>query len=757
MHNLPKLFLTSFIVLAFGLGFDAFGQRRKPSSAPKRPARVIVSANVEKPLSPEKKARLDAFEKAWATIDRYYFDSKFNNLNWAAIKIEFERKVRAARDDETVHDLIEQMIKRLPVSHLYIIRPEVFEEIEFAKETARGNAGRRDDKPEDDDDDIEDDDEDAEEMLRSYGPNIEVRLLDRKFVVFRVAAGSSVETLGIRPGFILESVDDVALLTLLQRIERLKKNAAMIRRQLPQLIVDELLNGEQDSEVKLSFRNENDELVEHTVKRELINSDAVSMGRDIPESQLIYIDRSIDDDIGYVYFNTFALQTIEKFCSSIDKFKDKKAIVIDLRGNVGGLIDVSIALAGMLSREPMPFGTALYRHGNEEIFARPKAKRYLGRVAVLTDEMTVSAAEMLASAIQDSTRGRLYGSRTAGETLPSIAVELATGARLIYPIANFRSASGKFLEGVGVAPDRVVPLSRDALLKGSDPQLDAALAGLRTPEPKKTTQANGEQRPETGSLSAFPATPRSDGAPPPPPPPPAPRPMGTGRVASIVSVPEPSRSLDQKAVEIIRESERSVGGVEEYEKIKTYEMLGIVTVNSMGATQVSDYRTYRDGSNRLLTVTGSDYSGERRVLREKGRMVISSDMGLEEEIAVSTPVEDVDFLAQIIRMMRPDNFSKLNYLGIFDRDKRKVHLIDGTLKTGPSVAIYFDVETKLFAGYQYTAGGLSFSDYRKIGNVMFPYTISSGEIVNIQLSTIRLNEDLDPKIFEPKLNCYDRP
>jgi carboxyl-terminal processing protease len=86
--------------------------------------------------------------------------------------------------------------------------------------------------------------------------------------------------------------------------------------------------------------------------------------------------------------------------------------------------------------------------------------------------------------MQELGRAVVVGERTAGAALPSIFQKLPTGALFQYAVADFRTPKGTLIEGRGVAPDIEVRLTRRALLKGRDPQLDAAIEQIN----KQSTQ-----------------------------------------------------------------------------------------------------------------------------------------------------------------------------------------------------------------------------------------------------------------------------
>jgi C-terminal processing protease CtpA/Prc len=194
------------------------------------------------------------------------------------------------------------------------------------------------------------------------------------------------------------------------------------------------------------------------------------------------------------------------------------AIVIDLRGNEGGSVDLAYRLGQHLLAAAVPAGYFVIRRGYDErgmraavaldtatVPALPTdgsvtgamlagavdaaggaamlyvggglARPYTGRVAVLTDRETGSAAEAVAAILRETRGAVTVGERTAGAMLSSVDVMVAPGWRLRYPAMDYRTAAGLRVEGDGVAPDvPVPPADRAALLR-------AAAQALRVPSP----------------------------------------------------------------------------------------------------------------------------------------------------------------------------------------------------------------------------------------------------------------------------------
>ena len=146
-------------------------------------------------------------------------------------------------------------------------------------------------------------------------------------------------------------------------------------------------------------------------------------------------------------------------------------------------------VAGHLFAEPGLLGRMKTRTADLEFNANPRlvtpdgvrVEPYKGPVALLVDELTASASECFAGALQSLGRARVFGRQTLGQALPALTRRLTNGDVLMYVVGDFVTATGQRLEGTGVRPDEVVPLSLSELRAGKDATLDAALRWLDQP------------------------------------------------------------------------------------------------------------------------------------------------------------------------------------------------------------------------------------------------------------------------------------
>ncbi len=193
--------------------------------------------------------------------------------------------------------------------------------------------------------------------------------------------------------------------------------------------------------------------------------------------------------VGFIGFNVWMTAIDAPVAAGIDRFRDAQGLVIDLRGNPGGLAVMMSGVAGHLVAEPVLLGRMQTRQGELEFRANPRLATpdgrrvppYTGKVAILVDELTGSTSECFAGALQDLGRARVFGRRTMGEALPSLTKRLASGDVLMYVIGNFVTTAGRPLEGEGVIPDEHVdrvPLRGPGPSAGRDETLHAALRWL---------------------------------------------------------------------------------------------------------------------------------------------------------------------------------------------------------------------------------------------------------------------------------------
>ena len=146
---------------------------------------------------------------------------------------------------------------------------------------------------------------------------------------------------------------------------------------------------------------------------------------------------------------------------------------------------MAMGMAGwFLDKPDQLLGTLTMRDTILKFVVNPRAYTFSGPLAILVDGASASTSEILAGGLKDLGRARIFGTRTAAAALPSVFEMLPNGDGFQYAIANYISEGGKPLEALGVTPDVEAPLTREALLAGKDPALDAAIAWIKNQKPE---------------------------------------------------------------------------------------------------------------------------------------------------------------------------------------------------------------------------------------------------------------------------------
>ncbi|MEZ4318637.1 MAG: S41 family peptidase [Myxococcota bacterium] len=302
-------------------------------------------------------------------------------------------------------------------------------------------------------------------------------LLDDRLVVWRVTPGSPADVAGIRPGAVVSAIDG-------QLVEPVR--AALFEHQ-DATVAAVLLQRWARSRV--------DGRLGETVALEL-DSGPVSVGRTaegvfiapalgiVPPMASVWAERVVpvgDHTVRYLGIESFVVPVIPRFQAAVQAARESDAaLVIDLRGNPGGVLTVGQGLAGFLVSEPVSLGQSRSSFGDLSLPVSPRAprQRFEGPVALLVDGGSASTSEILAAGLSEAGRVRVFGQPTAGMALPSFFETLPNGDVLQLAIGDYRTPSGARIEGVGVQPDEPVPMGLEALRSGGDPVLDAALAWL---------------------------------------------------------------------------------------------------------------------------------------------------------------------------------------------------------------------------------------------------------------------------------------
>lgn len=470
------VFSLAFFLFCGGCVSQLFAQQRIGGSA----REALAAENVA------------TFDAVWSIIHEMHYDTNFNGVDWTAARKEFRPQAKMARDRSELRSVIGQMLDRLGQSHTAVIpaeSAELFDPEAIERKRKEGSANpdksqRRSGGETEGESGLTDTDT-VPTGDGNFG--FDVRLREDAFVVVRVDSGGAADRAGVKPGWALRAIDDELLAP---RLEKLPNDITAQKRQfLAWRMVSALLAGRPGSQAVLTFADGTDRVVMLDLKRQRPAGQRVKLGHLPPlyaHMESRWMNAEPRKRIGLIHFNLWMIPIAAQFDRAIDEFRDADGIIIDLRGNLGGIGGMIIGFAGHFLSERVSLGTMKMRANELHFNANPRfvnaAERrvepYSGPVAILTDAITLSAAEVFAGGMQSIGRAKVFGETTGGQALPAMWHRLPNGDVLYYAFADFVTPDGVRLEGRGVIPDVPAPLQREDLLAGRDRALELAIAWM---------------------------------------------------------------------------------------------------------------------------------------------------------------------------------------------------------------------------------------------------------------------------------------
>jgi carboxyl-terminal processing protease len=161
------------------------------------------------------------------------------------------------------------------------------------------------------------------------------------------------------------------------------------------------------------------------------------------------VDYMVNSNTGYIRINTFAMTTYDEFMKGLRDLKGKGMtnLILDLRGNSGGIMDAAIQIANQFLKEGQ---LIVYTEGRtqprSEAKATGKGEFETGGLVVLIDEWSASASEILAGAIQDNDRGMIIGRRSFGKGLVQEPIPFSDGSGMRLTIARYYTPTGRSIQ-----------------------------------------------------------------------------------------------------------------------------------------------------------------------------------------------------------------------------------------------------------------------------------------------------------------------
>jgi carboxyl-terminal processing protease len=302
-----------------------------------------------------------------------------------------EEYVDTINKKEIIEEIIPDILKRLDPHTVYIPASELQE----VNEELEGNFG---------------------------GIGVQFSIQNDTVMVVSVISGGPSEKMGIIPGDRIVAVNDTSIAGI-----KIVNNDVMKK-----------LRGPMGTKVKVG-------ILRNGAKKPL----SFDIVRGAIPVYSVDVSFMVDKEIGYIKINRFAKNTYEEFITAIAKLKQQKCkkLVVDLRGNSGGFLEVAFNMINeFLGNGEMIVYTEGKSSSRKNMTANGTGNCQNIPVAVLIDEFSASASEIFAGAMQDNDRGIVVGRRSFGKGLVQQQINLPDGSAVRLTVARYYTPSGRCIQ-----------------------------------------------------------------------------------------------------------------------------------------------------------------------------------------------------------------------------------------------------------------------------------------------------------------------
>ncbi|MEB3245467.1 MAG: S41 family peptidase [Vampirovibrionales bacterium] len=369
------------------------------------------------PPLPDYKTQTDSlgyqalYQQVWEVVARDYVDPTANGQYWGR----WQRKYAGLmQSQEDAYVAIETMLASLDDDYTRLLRPRDMAEQSIQIES------------------------------RLFGVGLEISKIDQELRVIAPLPGSPAEAAGIASGDVITAIngEPAALLSAEQA-------ADMIRGEKGTAITLTLTRKQNTGESKTwDLPLVRDEITLHTV-----------FTSGLPQAP----------DVGYVRISSFIGESApEDFMDAVEPFQDKKALIIDLRDNAGGLLSNAVALSDAL----LDSGRIVSIEGRNQkllqTYSAAPGQVFRKPIAVLINGGSASASEIFAAALHDNHRATLLGTTSFGKGLVQKVVNLGESSNpvgLNITVSHYKTPNGQDIHIHGIKPDITIVNQPDPTLK----------------------------------------------------------------------------------------------------------------------------------------------------------------------------------------------------------------------------------------------------------------------------------------------------
>lgn len=352
------------------------------------------------------------FDKTWKIIYRDYYEPSLNHQNWSRWKTHYQGKIKTEEDAKIA---IDTMIASLNEPYTRFMNKKDFEDLTTSITS------------------------------KIYGIGVNIYSNAGKIEIFNVLQSTPADIAGIKQGDIITSVDG-------------KDTHGMNISEVASLV-----RGPENSVVELTLVRDGKKITKKIKRKEIKIKNVKSS--------------VLDNHIGYIQIVSFMGGTTPiEFVEALENTKNTDSMIIDLRGNTGGLLDNAVFIANMFIQQG-EIVEIIYRNGHKKsIKATYEQKAFEKPLVVLVNGASASASEILSGALKDYKRAKLVGKKTFGKGLVQKVVPLPNKTGVNITIARYLTPNGTDINKLGIKPDIEIGNEYDFYLNNSkkDIQLETA-------------------------------------------------------------------------------------------------------------------------------------------------------------------------------------------------------------------------------------------------------------------------------------------
>lgn len=240
--------------------------------------------------------------------------------------------------------------------------------------------------------------------------------------------------------------------------------------------VADLVRGPEDTYVKLTI-SRNKRIMAFEIKRK--------------EIKIKTVKSYVDKNVGYIQILSFiGTTTPDEFIDAIEKTHQAKGLIIDLRGNTGGLLPNAVFISNMFINHGKIVSIVGRNGYKKSIYAQDTDYIINKPTLILVDEGSASASEIFSGALKDYHKAKLIGTKTFGKGMVQKIIPMPNETGLNLTIAKYLTPSGHDINKKGISPDIEVKLSEKDILLKRDVQLTKAKSIMKKMIAREETKSD---------------------------------------------------------------------------------------------------------------------------------------------------------------------------------------------------------------------------------------------------------------------------